>query len=43
MKSEAENGKVDARNIKKLGQLPNILLLVIGGDKKYVIQHGRSA
>ncbi|MCH4825909.1 alpha/beta fold hydrolase [Planococcus halocryophilus] len=40
MKSEVENWKADARIIKKLGQLPNIPLLVIGRDKKYVIQQG---
>lgn len=40
MKSEVENWKADARIIKKLGQLPNIPLLVIGRDKKYIIQQG---
>lgn len=40
MKSEIENWKADARVIKELVQFPDLPLLVIGRDKKFVIEQG---
>lgn len=40
MKSEVENWKADAKIIKELGPFLDTPLLVIGRDKRYVIQQG---
>lgn len=40
MKSEVENWKSDAKNIKELGRFADTLLCVVGRDKEVAIQQG---
>lgn len=42
MISEFVNYKIDAKTIKKLDMLPNILIVAVGRDKNHVIQEGVS-
>ncbi|WP_203583259.1 hypothetical protein [Planococcus soli] len=40
MKSETDNWKKDAKAIKKLNPLSDVMVIVMGRDKKHIIQKG---